>query len=119
MTGLGSSPHGVAHAGGKGVGQVLAEQLLDQIERIEKSAVFEDAPAAQREEFRDLEPHDPVIAALAQTKALDGCDLGAIDRQQFDFVLAARITILLGPDRLGDPTPAVLVPEMGNSSIGA
>src|SRR3979490_3241117 len=64
------SPHGVAHAGGKGVGQGLAEQLLDEIARIEKSAVFEDASAAQREEFRDLEPHDPVIATLAQTKAL-------------------------------------------------
>ena len=31
-----SSPHGVAHAAGEGVGQVLAKQLLDEIERIEK-----------------------------------------------------------------------------------
>ena len=78
--------------------------------------MFENAPAAQRKEFRDLELHDAVIVAFAQTKVLDGCDLGSIDRQQFDFILAARITILLGPDRLGDPALAVLVPRALPSS---
>ena len=29
---IGSPPHGAAHVGGEGVGQVLAEQLLDEIE---------------------------------------------------------------------------------------
>ena len=43
--------HRVAHAGGEGLGQVLAQQLLDQIERIEKRAVDQDTPAAQREKL--------------------------------------------------------------------
>src|ERR1700730_9287430 len=40
------SPHRAAHAGGERVGQVLAQQLLHKIERIEKRAVYQDASAA-------------------------------------------------------------------------
>src|ERR1700692_3897499 len=107
-----SPPHGAAHAGGERIGQVLAEQLLDEIERIEKRAVLEDASVAQCKEFRDLEMHDAVVVALAQAEGLDGCDPGAIDGQEFDVVLAARIALLLGLDRFGDPVLAVLVAEM-------
>src|SRR3977135_2980282 len=112
MTGLSLSSHGVAHAGGKCVGQVLAEQLLHEVERIEERAVFEDTPVARREKLRGFELHDAAIVALAQTEMQDGCDFCAIDRHEFDFVLSARIPLLLGPDRFGDPTLAVLVPEM-------
>jgi hypothetical protein len=41
-----------------------------------------------------------------KSKRHSGCDLGAIDRQQSDLVIAARITFLLGPDRFGDPALA-------------
>src|SRR5258708_5415829 len=84
-----SPPHGVAHAGGEGVGQVLAEQLLHEIERIEERAMNEDTPAAQRIELRDLEMHDAIIVALPQVEVLDGCDDVAIDGEDFDFVFAA------------------------------
>src|SRR5450432_1117600 len=84
-----SPRHGVAHAGGEGVGQVAAKQLLDEIERIEKCAMHQDTSAAQRKKLRGLKLHDAVIVALAQTDLLDGCDLVAVDRQEFDFVLAA------------------------------
>jgi hypothetical protein len=84
-----SPPHRVAHTGGEGVGQVLAKQLLHEIERIEKRAMDEDTPAAQRIELRGLEMHDAVIVALAQAEVLDGCDLVAIDGEEFDFVFAA------------------------------
>src|ERR1700687_2540550 len=83
------SLHRAAYAGGECVGQVLAQQLLHKIERIEKRAVYQDASAAQRKELRGLDLHDAVIVALAQNDLLDRCDVGPIDGHEFDLVHAA------------------------------
>src|ERR1700692_3059889 len=68
-----SPPHGAAHAGGERIGQVVAEQLLDEIERIEKRAVLEDASVAQCKEFRDLEMHAAGVVRLRTGGGLTGC----------------------------------------------
>jgi hypothetical protein len=50
-----SGPRRPLDDGGECVGQVVAEQLLDQVEGIEKRAVFDDTPRAQRKEIRNIE----------------------------------------------------------------
>ena len=76
-------------------------------------------PSRSVKNSADLQMHDAVVAALAQADVLHGRDLAALDRDELHLVFAVRITLLLNPDRLGDPFLAMLVPEMRNSSIGA
>src|SRR5471032_2975459 len=62
-----SGAHGAFDARGEGLGQILAEQLLNQIERIEERTEFGDAPIAQGVELRDVELHNaPVVAFFHQ-----------------------------------------------------
>jgi hypothetical protein len=74
-----SGSHGALYNGSECVGQVAAEQLLDQVEGIEKGTVLDDAPRAQREEFRKVELHQALIIALLHEEALHGGDLQSID----------------------------------------
>lgn len=100
-------PDSCGDAAGKLFGQVAAEQLLDEIERVEKRAVFDDETIAQCEEFGDRQLHDAFVVALGQMRLDDRCRAIVLHDDGLQLVGASRVALLLNMDRLRDPVLAL------------